>query len=350
MPKLTLVFADGDTSSVDVRADEMLLAAARRNGVSLASDCEVGDCQTCLARIVAGKARYDEFATISLNEDEMADGDVLTCVATAEEDLTVRLPYERGHLLPPRSFTMKVQAVTRLCESVVRLTARATGRTSPVFLPGQYVNLRIPGTDQWRSYSMANAPSDDGFDQEFLVRLLEDGLMSKYLADRAIAGDTIEARGPFGTFYLRDSTKPVLMIAGGTGVAPMVAMLRSMVAKKRSRAVTLCFGVTRPADLFYLNELEALRCSLPFLDLRIAIMQGNACGHVSGVATDLVLQEDVSGRDLYLCGPPAMTDRARAIVAAQGADTSAIFVERFVAFESDRSIVPTPSAKRFASG
>jgi NAD(P)H-flavin reductase/ferredoxin len=350
MPKLTLVFADGDASSVDLREDETLLAAARRNGVSLASDCEVGDCQTCLARIAAGRAHYDESTPISLNEDEIAAGDVLTCVATAAGDITVRLPYERVHLLPPKSFTVKVQAVTRLCESVVRLTARATGRTPPVFLPGQYVNLRIPGTDQWRSYSMANAPSDAGFDQEFLVRLLEDGRMSKYLADRAMAGDTIEARGPFGTFYLRESSKPVLMIAGGTGLAPMVAMLRSMVAKKRSRAVTLCFGVTRPVDLFYLDELEALRCSLPSLDLRIAIMQGNACGHVSGVATDLVLQKDVSGRDLYLCGPPAMTDRARAIVAAQGADTSSIFVERFVAVEGAQLIAPTLSAKSFASG
>jgi NAD(P)H-flavin reductase/ferredoxin len=350
MPKLTLVFADGDASSVEVRADETLLAAARRNGVSLASDCEVGDCQTCLARIVAGKAQYDESVSISLNDEEIAAGEVLTCVASAEEDITVRLPYERGHLLPPKPFAMKVRAVTRLCESVVRLTARAAGRTPLVFLPGQYVNLRIPGTDQWRSYSMANAPSDAGFDQEFLVRLLEDGVMSKYLADRAMAGDVIEARGPFGTFYLRESTRPVLMIAGGTGLAPMVAMLRSMVAKKRTRAVTLCFGVTRPADLFYLDELEALRGLLPSLDLRIAIMHGDAGGHVSGVATDLVLQEDVSGRDLYLCGPPAMTDRARAIVAAQGADPSSIFVERFVAVEGTQSIVSTPSAKRFSGG
>jgi NAD(P)H-flavin reductase len=107
-------------------------------------------------------------------------------------------------------------------------------------------------------------------------------------------------------------------------------------------------GVTRPADLFYLDEFEALRGSLPSLDLRIAIMQGVAGGHVSGVATDLVLQEDVSEHDLYLCGPPAMTDRARAIVAAQGADTSSILVERFVAVEGAQSIVPTPSAKRFS--
>jgi NAD(P)H-flavin reductase len=81
------------------------------------------------------------------------------------------------------------------------------------------------------------------------------------------------------------------MIAGGTGLAPMVAMLRSVVAKKRSQAITLCFGVTRPADLFYLDELKAFHGELPSLDLRIAIMQGDADGHVSGVTTDLACKK-----------------------------------------------------------
>jgi benzoate/toluate 1,2-dioxygenase reductase subunit len=330
MPKLTLVFADGDVSCVDVRSDETLLAAARRNGVSLASDCEVGDCQTCHARIVAGDVEYDEYATISLSTDEVAAGEVLTCVATATSDVTVQLPYQRGHLLPARPFTMKVQSVARVCESVVRLSARVTARTPLGFLPGQYVNLKIPGTDQWRSYSMANAASADGFEFEFLMRLLDAGVMSCYLSDRATAGDVIEAKGPFGTFYLRDNDKPVLMVAGGTGLAPMVSMLRAMIAKNSSRSIILCFGVTRPADLFYLEELNALRVSLPLLDLRIAIMQGDALPHVSGVATDLIRPQDVAGRDIYLCGPPAMTDRARTVLAEQGADPSSVFVERFV--------------------
>jgi ferredoxin len=106
MPKLTLVFADGDISSVDVRSDETLLAAARRNGVSVVSDCEVGDCQTCHARILAGSVEYDEYATISLSADEVAAGEVLTCVATAPSDVTVQLPYERGHLLPAKPFVI----------------------------------------------------------------------------------------------------------------------------------------------------------------------------------------------------------------------------------------------------
>lgn len=331
MTRLTVIFADGDESHVDVRSGETLLAAARRNGVSLASDCEVGDCQTCLGRIVAGQGRYEEFATISLSDQEIAAGDVLTCVATTDHDISVQLPYERGHLLRARPFTIKVEATDRLCDSVIRLSARVTARKPPEFLPGQYINLRVPGTQQWRSYSMANASADPNGDQEFLVRLLDGGAMSDYLVRRVAAGDILEANGPFGTFYLRDSEKPVLMIAGGTGIAPMVAMLRSMVAKKQARPVTLCFGVTRPTDLFYVEELEVIAESLVALDLRIAIMQGAAGDHVPGVATDLVKQDDVPGRDIYLCGPPAMADRARALVESYGAERSSIYVERFVA-------------------
>jgi NAD(P)H-flavin reductase/ferredoxin len=346
MPKLTLVFADGDASCVDVRSGETLLAAARRNGVSLASDCEVGDCQTCHARVAAGDVEYDEYATISLSTDEVAAGEVLTCVATATSDVTVQLPYERGHLLPAKPFTMKVQSVTRVCESVVRLSARVTARTPLVFLPGQYVNLKIPGTDQWRSYSMANAASADGF--EFLMRLLDGGVMSRYLSDRATAGDVIEAKGPFGTFYLRENDKPVLMVAGGTGLAPMVAMLRAMIARNSSRNIILCFGVTRPGDLFYLEELNALRASLSSVDLRIAIMQGDALPHVSGVVTGLIRPGDVAGRDIYLCGPPAMTDRARTVLAEQGADPSSVFVERFVPVSGAEAEAPLTNAAQLA--
>ena len=329
MPKLTLRFADGDAAEVAVRSDESLLAAARRAGISLASDCEVGDCQTCRARIVSGEAVYDEYATISLTQDEVDAGEVLTCVATAEDDIAVQLPYERAHLLPAKPFTLKVVSTKRLCDSVMRLSVLGTGRSPLAFLPGQYVNLKVPGTDQPRSYSMANAPGVDGA-SEFLVRLLDDGVMSRYLMDRLAPGDVINANGPFGTFYLRASGKPVLMVAGGTGIAPMASMLRTMIARQDQRPVILCFGVTTPADLFYLDELEVLAKQLANFELRVAIMKGDAGPHVSGVVTDLISRGDVTGRDIYLCGPPAMTDRAKAILSDHGADQSCTFVERFV--------------------
>lgn len=332
MAKLTLIFSDGDTSSVGVDRDETLLAAAKRGGVKLASDCEMGDCQTCRARIVAGKATHDPDTILSLSDQEVLAGDVLLCVANADGDVAVQLPYERASLLPTRTVNLEVQAVEQLCDSVMRLSARVTGRIPLTFLPGQYLNMKVPGTDQWRSYSMANAAGEAG-PLEFLIRILDQGVMSEFLKRRVAPGDAIEANGPFGTFYLRDAKakRPLLMVAGGTGVAPIAAMLRTMKTTGDNRAITLCFGVTQVHDLFYVEELQKLAAELPDLALRIAVMTGDSSPYANGTAVDLIKREDAIGHDIYLCGPPAMTDGARTMLTGLGIPADSILTERFVA-------------------
>ncbi len=330
MPRLTLIFADGDTVSLDAKPDEPLLQAAKRQGLALSSDCEVGDCQTCRARIVGGEVEYDEYATVSLSRDEIAAGEVLTCVASAVRDVAIRLPYARGALLSARPFTLRVEQVERHGAAVIRLQGKSLGLKPIGFLPGQYVNLRVPGTDHWRSYSMANAPND-GHDMVFLVRHIDGGAMSDYLADHVRDGDQIECRGPYGTFYLRDGDAPILMLAGGTGIAPMASMLRRLAAAKTRRQVTLCFGVNRPEDLFYVDELNALAASLDAFELRVSVVEGgtSAPWH-SGHVTELVTASDTVGRDIYLCGPPAMTSAAERLLKSYGVDPARVFLERFI--------------------
>ncbi len=330
MPTITLTFADGDRVRVASKAGETILAAARRGGVPLNSDCEVGDCQTCRATCLAGKIEYDEFACISLNGEETDRGEILPCVAAAVTDIEIRIPYERERLVPARTFSIKVEEIRRLSTSVVRVSARMLGLTPLKFLPGQYINLQVPGTSQWRSYSMANASSEEMV-LEFYVRLLDDGVMSRYLVERAAPGDVIQCSGPRGTFYLRGGARSILMVAGGTGVAPMASMLRQIVASGEQRAVTLCFGVNEASELFLVDELTGLTKALPKFDLRIAIAQGSpAPGFHSGLVTDLIDAESAANADVYLCGPPAMTDRARAIATTCGTAVSSIFSERFL--------------------
>jgi NAD(P)H-flavin reductase/ferredoxin len=331
MPTISLTFADGDCVRVAGRRGETVLAAARRAGIALSSDCEVGDCQTCRATCLAGAIEYDEMSSISLSPEEVDGGELLPCVAIATTDLVVRLPYERGKLIGAKPFSFKVEEIKRLSASVVGLTGRMLGLAPLKFLAGQYVHLQVPGTAEWRSYSMANAPGEQRT-LEFFIRLLDDGAMSSYLIKRASPGDVIHCNGPQGTFYLRGSTQPVLMVAGGTGVAPMVSMLRRMVASGEPHPVTLCFGVTEESDLFLVDELTDIARSLPEFDLRMAIARGSSrSGFHSGFVTDLIGARCLAGTDVYLCGPPAMTDRARTIVFERGATTSSIFSERFVA-------------------
>jgi NAD(P)H-flavin reductase/ferredoxin len=330
MPMVTLKFADGDCVRIESKDGETILRAARRAGLQLSSDCEVGDCQTCRATCLSGQLEYDELASVSLTPDETAGGETLPCVAMAATDVELRLPYERAHLIPPKPFSIKIEEARRLSASVIAVKARVLGLKGLRFLPGQYVNLQIPGTTEWRSYSMANAPAEPQ-SLEFLVRLLEGGVMSRYLIERASPGDVVQCSGPQGTFYLRGSARPILMVAGGTGVAPMVSMLRQMIASQELRHITLCFGVTAASDLFFVDELTTMGRQFPAFEARIAIAQGSSTpGIHSGFVTDLIGSDSLADTDVYLCGPPAMTDRAREIVAGRGALTASIFSERFL--------------------
>lgn len=333
MPTITLQFEDGDRVSLPAKSGEPVLVAARRAGIPLSSDCEVGDCQTCRATCVAGDIEYDELATVSLSQSEIDAGEILPCVASAATDLEIRMPYERGKLVLAKPFSIKVEEVRRLSASVVCVTARMLGLSPLKFLPGQYVNLQVPGTSEWRSYSMANAPNEQRT-LEFYVRLLDDGAMSRYLTEGASPGDVVQCSGPQGTFYLRSSTAPILMVAGGTGLAPMMSMLRSLLESGERRGITLCFGVTEARDLFLVDQLEALAASLPGFNLRIAVARGATGVARRGLVTDLIGSQSLADTQVYLCGPPAMTDGARAIASQQGAVSSSIFLERFVASAS----------------
>jgi NAD(P)H-flavin reductase/ferredoxin len=338
MPTITLTFADRDRVDIVSKDEETILAAARRAGLALSSDCEVGDCQTCRASCLAGEIVYDEMASISLNQDEVDRGEILPCVATAATDLEVRLPYDRGKLITAKPFSFKVEGVRRLSESVVGVTGRMLGLAPLKFLSGQYVNLQVPGTPVWRSYSMASMPGDQR-ELEFFVRLLDDGVMSRYLTERAAPGDIIQCRGPQGTFYLRGGTRPILMVAGGTGVAPMVSMLRQMAALGEERAVTLCFGVTAPRDLFLVDELTDIAREVPQLALRIAVATGaSGPGVYSGLVSDIIGPESLADFDVYVCGPPHMIDRVRTIVSRQGASQSSIFAEKFLPSEQGEAL------------
>ncbi|MHC2646845.1 NAD(P)H-flavin reductase/ferredoxin [Bradyrhizobium liaoningense] len=331
MPTLFLSFADGDCVRIEAKPSETVLAAARRAGIPLSSDCEVGDCQTCRATCLGGDLGYEDGTSVSLSQDEIDAGEMLPCVASACTDVRIKLPYERGKLIPAKPFAMKLESIERLSASVVRVVARTLGLSPIPFLPGQYVNLQVPGTTYWRSYSMANSPGDDRT-FEFLVRLLDDGEMSRYLTERAAAGDVVQCRGPQGVFYLRSGERPVLMVAGETGVAPMMSMLRQITAPGEGREVTLCFGVNSADDLFFVEELNALARAIPQLDVRIAVAHGpSPTGISQGLVTDLIGGRSLSGHDVYLCGPPAMADSARRMAIGLGAAPDNIIAERFVA-------------------
>ena len=332
MPQVTLIFSDGERKRFDAPSDKPILAAAKSAGIALASDCEIGDCQTCKAHLKSGSVEFDELAFITLDDDEIEGGAVLTCVSMAQEDVEIELPYVRGHLIPEKKYAMKIAEVEALSPTTARLRGELPRNATFAFHPGQYVNIQVPGSGALRSYSMASDPAQPN-NPEFHIRLLPDGQMSNFMRRDDLVGTSVEIAGPKGVFYLREGDEPVIMIAGGTGLAPMVSMLQALAASARNTLpILLCFGVNRPDDLYGVEQLEALRRQLPHLDLRMAMVEpdGTWTGH-KGFVTDLVTEKDVTAASrVYLCGPPPMIAAARQRVAGFGVPETAIFAEEFI--------------------
>ncbi len=336
MPNIELRFANGEICTLSSESDETILEAAERTGIKLAHSCDAGECQTCIGRIITGEITYAEYYNPVLSDSEIANGAVLNCIAVPRADVVLELPYSRVDVLPTQTSTADVIDVTPVCESVVRLMCRISSPGGLTFLAGQYVNITVPGTQETRSYSMANGPSEK-LDLEFLIRIIPGGEMSNYLRIDAAIGQELTIKGPYGVFHRRDASVPIIMVAGGTGLAPMLSMLRDLIATgQSSQHILLCFGVTKPADLFYLSELKTIGASLPSLQTRIAIAEPevNWAG-TKGFVTTLLSDEDAStfrkGNGIaYLCGPPPMVETARAWFCAQGIDEAQVCAEQFL--------------------
>jgi Na+-transporting NADH:ubiquinone oxidoreductase subunit NqrF len=241
-----LTFADG-TKTVSVPAGSTVLEAATAAGVRLVSQCTVGTCGTCVGKVVRGDLAMPQDRVFSLRQDEIREGQRLLCQSVAYADSEVELDYPASMLdeYPLVAATAKVGAITWLGESVVELVLKLPKSVRFAFRAGQYVRMQVPGTDRKKL--------------AFTIRVLPSGAMSDYLRNVAAVGDTIEIEGPSGGFGLSDEPGPTLMIAGGTGLAPMLSMLEKLQTAREDHPIRLVFGCAREVDLFHLDELEARR-------------------------------------------------------------------------------------------
>lgn len=331
---ITLIFSDGRSSGIVAGAVETVEQAARRQGIRLLTDCREGACGTCKARCLSGEFALNDYGREALSDDEAAGGYVLTCQMHARSPCVVEFdyPFAEASEKSDAPWTAVVRSVERASESVVRLVLRNESGEGLKFLPGQYVNIAIPETPAARSYSFANAPGVG--ELVFYVRLIEGGAMGDYLLHRARPGEPLTLRGPFGRFFHRRGKAPMLMIAGGTGLAPMLSILHDLAEQGESPSrILLVYGANRAADLFCLDELARLRERLGCLDVVacVAATEGEWTGPVGLVSDVAAAQEfDFGAVDVYLCGPPPMIEHAESLLVPRGARRERLFAERFV--------------------
>ncbi|MEN3277614.1 MAG: hypothetical protein V7631_3404 [Massilia sp.] len=333
MHQITAIFEDGKSVRFSSRADEVVYQAAYRSNIRLEHDCLEGACGACKALCTQGEFRVDDYSDEALSDAELAIGYTLLCKMKAKTPCTLELPYSSRFLSAqhaPQWLDANVVAVESVSSSVKRMVVQLKAGDID-FLPGQYVHMEVPGAGgAERSYSFANMPAQQQL--EFFLKVYPHGVMSDYLRERARVGDDIRIKGPAGHFYLRALRRPILMIAGGTGLAPMLSMLRSMVrAGAADQPVHLIYGVNEASEFFNAGELEQLGQSLRLTVERIAVSENGWQGP-AGHVTRLLRPELLHGGecDAYLCGPPPMVEAATAWLRENGMDPARVHAERFV--------------------
>lgn len=331
---IALNFEDGVTRVIQCGDDEKVTDAAFRQKINLPMDCRDGVCGTCKCHAEKGRYALDFYMDDSLAEEEVAQGYVLTCQMTPESDCVLRVPASSAACkTAPEAVAAEVAGVDRLSETSFALRVALARPVN--FLPGQYVNVTVPGTGTHRSYSFSSAPG--AREGSFLIRNLPGGVMSSYLAERARPGDALTLTGPMGAFYLRPITRPQVWLAGGTGLAPFLSMLEHLAVQGADHPIMLYYAVTRAADLVEMERVQTLADKIGNVSVLTILAAADEVHARKGFVTDHVTAKDLNDGDcdVYLCGPPPMVDAVRAHFAKLGQEPANFYFEKFNPTEAE---------------
>jgi ferredoxin-NADP reductase/ferredoxin len=339
---VTLVTADGQESILQCDSATTLLEAAEDAGIMLKASCESGGCGACSAVLRDGRVEMGDHDPNVIEVPE-GEGGILLCRSFPREDCRIELPYDQSKIVigPPVRHEAEITALDRVADGVMRLTLTLRpgedGSASADFESGQFVRIIVPGSppdkEVRRAYSPANVANWDG-QLEFYIRLLPGGAMSDYLAERARVGDVLTVSSADGDFGLAENgMRPRWFLAGGTGLSPLLSMLRKMAEFGEPQPARLFFGVTRHSEVFAQDEIAALADVLPDFQADVVVWNpdpawdGPVGNPVDLAAAEIALLDEMP--DVYLCGPPPMMDAAVAELTAAGVPADQIHLERF---------------------
>jgi len=335
MHRIALNFEDGVTRFIDARQDELVADAAYRLGLNIPMDCRDGACGTCKCHCESGQYTLGSYLEDAMTEDEAGKGYVLTCQMKAQSDCVIRIPASSAICkVKAGSMAAELAEVQKLSPSTIGFSLKLND-AGLSYLPGQYVNVSVPGTTQTRSYSFSSMPRDGVV--AFLVRNIPGGQMSGYLWERAAGGDKLTVTGPIGSFYLREVRRPVLFLAGGTGLAPFLAMLEELNGIGTDQPIHMIYGVTNDADLVEVEKLTVFAATIPGFTFTTVVAdplsEHPRKGYVTHHLPDAALHD--GNVDVYLCGPPPMVDAVRKYLSEKAVEPTNFYYEKFSPSEAN---------------
>lgn len=326
---------------------ENLLKAALENGLGWAYNCRVGSCGTCKCKLLGGKIKpLNDFSYV-LTKEEMDAGYILACQTMLKSDVEIEIELEEAangaKVVKARHVMGTISRVSPLTHDILDVGIELESEFND-YLPGQYADILIPGiADEPRSYSFAMSPAKEKPNEvSFFIRRVPNGKLTEWLHTGDHIGQRVEVDGPHGSFYLRKGAGPIVMVAGGSGLAPIRALLHQIVEEKLDNDVTLIFGARTRQDLYCLDEIDAIsratKGQFNFLPVLSAEGPDDGWTGAVGMCPDAItpVMLDAKESSAYLCGPPLMVDAACARLKAAGLGEGQIFFDKFL----DASTMP----------
>jgi propane monooxygenase reductase subunit len=301
---------------IEAAEDQTILRAAFEQGVMLMHGCKEGQCSSCKSFVLDGDdIELEKYSTFALPDYELEEGYTLLCRAHAYEDLTIELlNFDEDMIrsgLPIVDTVAEVVANNPVTHDLRHLVLRLAETTDFKFFPGQYIDIKVPGHDATRSFSMANTSSRE-----------------------SAIGDRLDISGPYGVFTLREGENDLIFLGGGAGMAPILSLLRSMAERGIGRKATYYYGARGRRDLCFEEELRGLEQSLPNFRYVPALSEpaeGDGWEGETGLITDVVKRHETDLKNVhgYVCGPPPMVEAALPLLEILGVPEKRIYYDKF---------------------
>jgi naphthalene 1,2-dioxygenase ferredoxin reductase component len=312
--------------SLQAERGQNLLELLKDQGVPVSYSCMSGRCGTCRCKVVSGQVLHNG----PESGRPIQSGEyVLACQAVLTDNCTIELPeVDEVVVHPARIVKGTVTAIEAATHDIRKLRVKLAKPLA--FSPGQYASLQFT-PEHIRPYSMTGLPDDE--EMEFHIRLVPGGRVSQHVFNELRVGAALRVSGPLGTAYLRRKhVGPMLCVGGGTGLAPVLSIVRGAIDAGMSNPIHLYFGVRSDADLYDVDRLRQLAALHPQLSLNIVVATGSTqAGLRSGLVTDAIAQDHPSlqGWRAYLCGAPAMVEALSLQAASLGMAPEHIHADAF---------------------
>lgn len=320
-------------TSFSVNQGESVLSAALRQGVMLPYSCKNGTCGSCKGLLESGEVHYPFHPPLALERSDIADGYTLLCQAEPLEDLVIKArEIEAVRDIPVRMLPARVVEKTLLADNVMRIRLCLPKAQRLQFLAGQYVDILLPEGKR-RAFSIASPPLRED-ELELHIRHVDGGDFTGWVFDELKEKDILRIEGPLGTFFVRNDQpdRPMIMMGGGTGFAPLKAMIEDLLALGDRRPVHLFWGAKTENELYQRSLAQEWQENHPHIRFSSALSETDeTSASFKGFVHDAVLDAypDLSGHDVYMSGPPAMIDAGKAAFLQHGLPERRLFYDSF---------------------